>query len=118
MTERSHRGLTGMIGNRRRLNDLVRQLLRAIVTTEVDSTRLLRQVSRAGNPEHLGIRPMPATGLGPVAARRTATTGQGDSPPIGWPRAENVIFSYDPTYTPAYQYFSIPSACIGGADTL
>lgn len=31
---------------------------------------------------------------------------------------ENVIFSYDSAYQPAFQYFSTPSGCVGGGNTL
>jgi hypothetical protein len=31
---------------------------------------------------------------------------------------ENVVYSYDPAYQPAFQYFSIPSCCVGGGNTL
>jgi hypothetical protein len=31
---------------------------------------------------------------------------------------ENIVYSYDPAYQPAIQYYSIPSSCSGGANTL
>lgn len=34
------------------------------------------------------------------------------------PRSENVIYIYDPEYSPAVQYYSLPSRLTGGADTL
>lgn len=46
---------------------------------------------------------------GPATAMPTGVAGR---------RPENVIYSYDPAYQPEYQFFSMPSACIGGASTL
>ena len=31
---------------------------------------------------------------------------------------ENVVFTYDPRYTPPYQYYSMPHSCVGSGDTL
>jgi hypothetical protein len=45
-------------------------------------------------------------------------TNQLDDPGSRRAVAENVVYSYDPGCHPVFQYFSIPSWCVGGANTL
>jgi hypothetical protein len=91
---------------RRGINAMVRHVIRTTIA-DVEHTLPLPPAGPVQD------RAGPAVRVRPARATDAIDSAYGT-----WRRPENVIYSYDPTFQPEYQYFSIPSACIGGASNL